>query len=84
MAKTKTTNKKKYQYFTKAIAMPDGTRKYFRATTQQKLDEKVIKAQILVNAGVDICNEGERIEMKTGCSYCIKNFPRRGLMGLLF
>lgn len=37
--------------------MPDGTRKYFRAKTQKELDEKVMKAQILVNAGVDICNE---------------------------
>lgn len=49
--------KKKYQYLTKAIVMPDGTRKYFRAKTQKELDEKVMKAQILVNAGVDICNE---------------------------
>ena len=37
--------------------MPDGTRKYFWARTQAELDEKVMKAQILVNAGVDICSE---------------------------
>ena len=58
MAKTdKASEKKKYQYLTKAIIMPDGTRKYFRAKTQKELDEKVLKAQILVNAGVDIGNE---------------------------
>ena len=34
--------------------MPDGTRKYFRAKTQKELDEKVMKAQILINAGVDM------------------------------
>lgn len=37
--------------------MPDGTRKYFRAKTQKELDEKVMKAQILINAGVDIGSE---------------------------
>ena len=57
MAKTEKASKKKYQYLTKAIIMPDGTRKYFRAKTQKELDEKVLKAQILVNAGVDIGNE---------------------------
>lgn len=51
------TAKKKYQYLTKAIQLPDGTRKYVRAKTQQELDEKVMEALILVNAGVDICSE---------------------------
>lgn len=37
--------------------MPDGTRKYIRAKTQEELDEKVLQAQILVKSGVDICNE---------------------------
>lgn len=37
--------------------MPDGTRKYIRAKTQEELDEKVLKAQVLVNAGEDICSE---------------------------
>ena len=41
----------------KAVQLPDGTRKYLRAKTQAELDEKVLKAQILVNAGVDICSE---------------------------
>lgn len=49
--------KKKYKYLTKAVQMPDGSRKFFRGKTQAELDEKVMKAQILVNAGVDICNE---------------------------
>lgn len=52
-----TETKKKYTYLTKAVQMPDGTRKYFRAKTQEELDEKVLKARILVNAGVDICSE---------------------------
>ena len=33
MAKTNAKAKKKYQYLTKAIQLPDGTRKYFRAKT---------------------------------------------------
>lgn len=49
--------KKKYQYLTKAVQLPGGTRKYIRAKTQVELDEKVLKAQTLVNAGVDICSE---------------------------
>ena len=53
----KASNKKKYTYLTKTIQFPDGTRKYLRAKTQAELDEKVMKAQILVNAGVDICSE---------------------------
>ena len=48
MAKTAT--KKKYNYLTKALQLPDGTRKYIRAKTQAELDEKVLKAQILVNS----------------------------------
>ena len=55
MAKTETS--KKYHYLTKALQLPDGTRKYIRAKTQAELDEKVLQAQILVNAGVDICSE---------------------------
>lgn len=57
MAKKKEKTKKTYKYLTKAIQMPDGSRKFFRAKTQAELDEKVMKAQILVNAGVDICSE---------------------------
>ena len=57
MATTNAKAQKKYQYLTKAIQLPDGTRKYFRAQTQKELNEKVMKAQILVNSGVDICSE---------------------------
>lgn len=57
MAKKAQKTKKSYSYLTKAVQLPDGTRKYFRAKTQEELDEKVLKAQILVNAGVDICSE---------------------------
>lgn len=49
--------KKKYTYLTKALLMPDGTRKYIRAKTQEELDEKVLQAQILMKSGVDICSE---------------------------
>lgn len=49
--------KKKYTYLTKALRMPDGTRKYIRAKTQEELNEKVLQAQILVKSGVDICSE---------------------------
>lgn len=49
--------KKKYTYSTKAVLMPDGTRKYIRAKTREELDEKVLQAQILVKSGVDICSE---------------------------
>ena len=53
----KATSKKKYQYLKKAITLPNGTRKYIYGKTQEELDEKVLKEQILVKAGVDICSE---------------------------
>ncbi len=49
-----TTPKKKYTYVTKALTLPDGSRKFIRAATQEELDEKVMKELILINAGVDI------------------------------
>ena len=49
--------KKKYTCLTKAIQLPDGMRKYIRGKDQKELEEKVLKAQIMVNAGVDICSE---------------------------
>lgn len=49
--------KKNYTYFTKAVQLPDGTRKYLRGKTQEELDEKVLQVQILVKAGVDVCSE---------------------------
>ena len=42
--------KKKYEYLTKVLQMPDGTRKYIRAKTQEELDNKVLVAQILMKA----------------------------------
>ena len=36
----KAASKKKYNYLTKAIQLPDGTRKYIRAKTQAELDER--------------------------------------------
>lgn len=57
MAKKAQKTKKTYKYLTKAVQFSDGSRKYFRAKTQEELDEKVLKAQILVKSGVDICSE---------------------------
>ena len=48
---------KKYPYLTKTILLPDGTRKYIRAKTQEELDEKVLAAQMLMKSGVDIAND---------------------------
>ena len=39
------TPKKKYKYKTKAIQLPDGTRKFLRAKTQEELDEKEKKEE---------------------------------------
>ena len=55
MAKAKNNNK--YQYFTKAIPLPDGRRKYIRAKTQEELDAKVAEMKALMSAGVDISND---------------------------
>ena len=57
MAKKAQKTKKTYKYLTKAVQFPDGSRKYFRGKTQEELDEKVLKAQILMKSGVDICSE---------------------------
>ncbi|MEY8388867.1 site-specific integrase [Oscillospiraceae bacterium 38-13] len=57
MTKKKSQSKTTYRYLTKAVKLPNGTRKYFHAKTQKELDEKVLKAQILVKSGVDICSE---------------------------
>ena len=47
----------KYQYFTKAIPLPNGSRKYIRAKTQEELDAKVRQMQEFVSKGVDISND---------------------------
>lgn len=46
--------KKKYTYFTKALTCPDGSRKYIRGKTQKELDEKVRKARLELDRGVNI------------------------------
>jgi len=37
---------KEYKYFTKAVPLPDGRRKYIRAKTKRELDKKVLEFQI--------------------------------------
>ena len=44
---------KNYSYHRKTITMPDGSRKDFYGKTKAEVEAKVIKAQILVNAGVN-------------------------------
>lgn len=44
----------KNKLFTKAIPLPDGTRKYVRAKTKEELDEKVTKLKLELHAGVNI------------------------------
>ena len=59
--------KKKYTYFTKAVLMPDGTRKYIRAKTREELDEKVLQAQILVkSAWISVAKKPSVILLKCG------------------
>ena len=53
----KTKKKYQYQYHTKTLQMPDGSRKYLRAKTQEELDEKVLEARMLMKSGVDIAND---------------------------
>ena len=50
-------SEQKYQYFTKAIPLPDGRRKYVRAKTQEELDRKVGELQNLMSAGVRISDD---------------------------
>lgn len=45
---------KTYQYFTKAIPLPNGKRKYVRAKTKEELDAKVRELENLMSRGVDI------------------------------
>lgn len=46
--------KKKYNYYTKALLCPDGSRKYIRGKTQKELDEKVRAAQAELEKGINI------------------------------
>ena len=49
--------KEKYQYFTKAIPLPNGKRKYVRAKSQEELDRKVAELQALMAEGVNISDD---------------------------
>ena len=42
--------------YTKAISLPDGTRKYVRAKTKEELDRKVTMLKIELHAGVNIAD----------------------------
>ena len=46
-----------YQYFTKAIPLPSGKRKYVRAKTQEELDAKVKELTDLMSVGVNISGD---------------------------
>lgn len=48
------TKKKKYRYFTKAVPLPDGRRKYVRGKTKVELDAKVEKLIHQMGMGVDV------------------------------
>lgn len=47
----------KYQYYTKAIPLPGGRRKYVRAKTKEELEAKVQELKQLSSKGVDISND---------------------------
>lgn len=47
----------KYQYYTKAIPLPSGKRKYVRAKTQEELDAKVKELTDLMSVGVNISGD---------------------------
>lgn len=49
--------KKKYEYKTTTIRLPDGRRKYIRAKTKKELEEKVKAAQRELSLGVDISSD---------------------------
>ena len=48
------TEKKTYR---KAITLPNGTRKYLSAKTQQELDDKIMELEVLNFGGVNICSQ---------------------------
>lgn len=51
------TTNQNYQYFTKAIPLPSGKRKYVRAKTQEELDAKVKELTDLMSVGVNISGD---------------------------
>ena len=48
---------KKYKYYTKAIPLPNGKRKYVRAKTKGELEEKLTQLRVEAGLGIDISNE---------------------------
>lgn len=49
---------KEYKYFTKAVPMPNGKRKYIRAKTKRELDRKVLDFQIqMANGRIDVSSD---------------------------
>ena len=47
----------KQKYLTKAVRLPDGTRKYVRGHTQKELDKKVAALQMEIGLGIDVDND---------------------------
>ena len=54
MKGSKTAQKTKPRYLTKALRCPDGSRKYIRGKTQEELDRKVREAQAQLGMGINI------------------------------
>lgn len=48
---------KKYKYYTKALPLPNGKRKYIRAKTKEELESKVAAFRLEISYGVDIGNQ---------------------------
>ena len=48
---------KKYKYYTKAIPLPNGKRKYVRAKTKGELEEKLSQLRVEAGLGIDISND---------------------------
>ena len=47
----------KYKYYTKAIPLPNGKRKYVRGKTKEELDRKIAQLKIEMGLGIDIGND---------------------------
>ncbi len=53
---------KEYKYFTKAVPMPNGKRKYIRAKTKRELDRKVLDFQIAMAQGKIVVSNGMTVK----------------------
>ena len=47
---------KKYEYYTKAIPLPNGKRKYVRAKTKEELERKVAELKTELGLGIEIAD----------------------------